>query len=444
MISEGDYSTFVSYDAHISNGPFALSEGYGPRNSEGIVTGETHNIFIKGTDTHFINNTTYYDIYDNNGQIVPGATGYADVRSQLIAYIKIRTVAPGVLTASGSPYTVVITTPNVYVEYDGTLQAEVLYASIFVGMPIYMAAGNNGNVYTSCDPGYWKGDATFTLNTDIYASAFFNETYFLVGAGGNVYYRNDNTTWTACSTPGVSETLRGIAYSNDTQTYVAVGDNGRIIYSTDGISWNMAASGTTNNLYGVAYGNGNFIAVGAQGVNIRSADGITWTTGQIINSGYDINDIKFKYNKFIAVGNPQQVTFTGGQYRYDHNLFHTTDGISWDVVFITYTVAGKNVNYSEIPAFKSITWDDSYFLIGTSKGNIYYSTGLKEEKWWLFTLTWSQTSTGVSTPLNDMDWKDGCFFAVTTSGRLLYSYAGISGWQILKPGSMDLNTVTTR
>ncbi len=59
---------------------------------------------------------------------------------------------------------------------------------------------------------------------------------------------------------GTSEELLGVAYGNG--RYVAVGSDpnlvkpGTIQTSTDGVSWTTRAAGTNENLLGVAYGNG--------------------------------------------------------------------------------------------------------------------------------------------------------------------------------------------
>jgi len=58
---------------------------------------------------------------------------------------------------------------------------------------------------------------------------------------------------------------------------VTVGNSGTILTSSDGTTWTSRTSGTTNNLYGVTYGNGTFVTVGDNGVILTSSDGISWT-----------------------------------------------------------------------------------------------------------------------------------------------------------------------
>jgi hypothetical protein len=46
--------------------------------------------------------------------------------------------------------------------------------------------------------------------------------------------------------------------------------NGTILTSPDGITWTRQASGTPNNLDGIAYGDGSLVAVGTSGTIIQA------------------------------------------------------------------------------------------------------------------------------------------------------------------------------
>jgi len=79
----------------------------------------------------------------------------------------------------------------------------------------------------------------------------------LVEGGGSV-----GVTWTPRI---VGKKLNGVAYGKDLNgngLFVAVGGGGTILTSPDGITWTLQTSGTSNTLYGIAYGNGRFVAVG--------------------------------------------------------------------------------------------------------------------------------------------------------------------------------------
>ncbi len=75
-------------------------------------------------------------------------------------------------------------------------------------------------------------------------------------------------------TSGTTQNLFGVAWSG-TQ-FVAVGNSGTILTSPNGIAWTTRTSGTTNNLVDVAWSGTQFVAVGG-GIILTSPDGIAWT-----------------------------------------------------------------------------------------------------------------------------------------------------------------------
>ena len=64
--------------------------------------------------------------------------------------------------------------------------------------------------------------------------------------------------WTA-RTSGTTEDIKGLAYGNG--TYVAVGTKGYIATSTDGVKWSKKSAGITRDFNGVTFSQGRFIAV---------------------------------------------------------------------------------------------------------------------------------------------------------------------------------------
>ena len=81
--------------------------------------------------------------------------------------------------------------------------------------------------------------------------------------------------WTT-AVPGYPS-LSGITWSG-TQ-FAAAGQDGAILTSSDGITWTVRASGTTNDIDGTAWSGNEFADVGANGTILTSPDGITWTSG---------------------------------------------------------------------------------------------------------------------------------------------------------------------
>jgi uncharacterized delta-60 repeat protein len=81
------------------------------------------------------------------------------------------------------------------------------------------------------------------------------------------------TTWTAVNSP-TTQDLWGVCYGGG--QFVAVGTGGTILTSPGGNNWTQRSSGVDLWLVGVCYGNNTYVAVGDRGTILTSRDGITW------------------------------------------------------------------------------------------------------------------------------------------------------------------------
>ena len=88
---------------------------------------------------------------------------------------------------------------------------------------------------------------------------------------------------------------------------VAVGGGGTILTSTNGTLWTARASGTTETLHSVSFGDGGFVAVGTAGTGpngslfLTSPDGITWTRRQN-PATTPLFSVTYALGSFVAVG----------------------------------------------------------------------------------------------------------------------------------------------
>jgi hypothetical protein len=78
-------------------------------------------------------------------------------------------------------------------------------------------------------------------------------------------------------------------------------DDGAILTSPDGVSWTVRTSGTSNLLFGVAYGNGLFVAVGMSGTILTSPDGVNWTA-RTSGTSNSLRGVTYGNGLFVAVG----------------------------------------------------------------------------------------------------------------------------------------------
>lgn len=115
--------------------------------------------------------------------------------------------------------------------------------------------------------------------------------------------------------------LRSVAC--DSVGCVATGEAGTILSSTDGVVWNIEASGTTINLTAAANGNGTYVAVGAPSsggpvVVLTSINGMDWAdrsdgAGKL-SSHEGLWYVAFLYSKFVGSGwnSPLKYSNTNG------------------------------------------------------------------------------------------------------------------------------------
>jgi uncharacterized delta-60 repeat protein len=106
-------------------------------------------------------------------------------------------------------------------------------------------------------------------------------------------------TWSTVGTP-TTETLWGVTYGGG--QFVAVGEKGTILSSPDGRAWTARTSGTAAWLLGVAHNNGLFVAVGDGATVLVSHDGIEWKRIGTVRLPERLNGVGVFYSAFFAVG----------------------------------------------------------------------------------------------------------------------------------------------
>ena len=121
-----------------------------------------------------------------------------------------------------------------------------------------------------CDGSYESNDDEMVTELNRNALKFM-----AVGDSGTVLTSSDGKSWTIRDS-GTSQSLYSITIRDNDVSYLAVGNLGKVLTSSDGIAWISKSSGTTQNLREVTYSNSNFVAVGGYGTIITSTDGNNW------------------------------------------------------------------------------------------------------------------------------------------------------------------------
>ena len=275
--------------------------------------------------------------------------------------------------------------------------------------------------------------------------------YVGVGAYGAIVSSTNGTAW-ASQSSGTSADLYAIAYGNG--YFVAAGKGGVILRSADGVNWTPATSGTSSDLFGVAFGYGMFVAVGKGGTLLTSLDAVIWDTFNS-GTGNNLNAVCFDGDtEYVAVGDSGTVVRSQNY------------GMDWvaETVGSAYTLSAVAVSADRIVAagstasagvictytFASSTW--AWASGGTTnalKGLIFDGTsafmavGLKGTIIGSVNgLTWSAKSSGTTINLTSVGWGLDGFMAVGKQGLLLTAPTAASAWQNRQSGALsDLRAV---
>jgi hypothetical protein len=163
----------------------------------------------------------------------------------------------------------------------------------------FVAVGGEGTILTSANGTNWVARNSGTA-AGLNGIAYGNGSYVAVGSGV-VLSSADATNWSVIRE---GNWLNAIAFG--TNLFVAVGDSGLIISSTNLTQWQTNLVSTSNPLYGVTYGNGQFVAVGAQSTIVRAPAPFFgtpfWST--VPQSGFpeSLFDVTYGDGEFLAVG----------------------------------------------------------------------------------------------------------------------------------------------
>lgn len=208
-----------------------------------------------------------------------------------------------------------------------------------------------------------------------------------VGTEGRILTSTDGVTWEVRSTGG-TDWLLGVAYDgNDySKQFVAVGDKGRIFSSRDGLTWTAAAgvptSARLNNVcfgtYNSAYG-GLWVAVGEGGTVVASSDnGLTWRAGTTGVTGW-LRGLTYLMTRYYFYAPNGSGTAGFGSIRYlsengfvasgqDGAMLVSTDGLKW-----TRMVSGTT---EDLEAIVPTYFDGNYGATGYNHALAIGSSGV--------------------------------------------------------------------
>jgi hypothetical protein len=121
---------------------------------------------------------------------------------------------------------------------------------------------------------YWSNESPAGITDDIWCVAYGNGMFAATTNQGRVLTSSDGLTW---SSQVVDQGLWLVSIAFGNGTWVAVGAEGTILVSSDLKTWVNAKAVTSNKLNGVLYAGSLWVAVGDSATVITSPDALTWT-----------------------------------------------------------------------------------------------------------------------------------------------------------------------
>ena len=227
--------------------------------------------------------------------------------------------------------------------------------------------------------------------------------------------------WNIRSSPS-SNQLNGVAFGNG--LFVAVGNETTILTSLNGKDWIVRSAGmSASTIWSSAYGNGRYVLGGGEGDLIRSSiDGIHWTNGLSTIGAENINAIAFGYaygsGLFVAVGRGEQVNTS--------YILTSSNGLDW----ISRNAPTTNTLFGISPAFgaNGVGWAEDLFVAVGDNGTIITSTN---------GVNWIVRNSGTLATLRSVLFHQSRMIVLGDSGMVLVSSDGAS-WSKAAPLSFNV------
>lgn len=285
-----------------------------------------------------------------------------------------------------------------------------LFEVIAVGST-FVSVGYGGTILTSTNGESWTAQTVPAANVADYLQGItWNGTQYVVvgnsgsGGGDSVMTSPDAITWTT-QTSGNTNWLYGVAWDSNNSRFVAVGD-GVVMDSADAVTWTVQGppAGLTYYYFQDVIWDGQFIAVGSgssdYGRIITSSDGITWTA-RTANTDYSVNHVLPHGGQYIAMGKHSLTSTNSSTWvNQSTGLEETFNAVAWNgSKFVAISAFGKTYSSADGISWASATvsanqlsdivWTGTNFVIVGENGLILISSD---------GLTWTDKSIG---SLND-------------------------------------------
>jgi hypothetical protein len=236
----------------------------------------------------------------------------------------------------------------------------------------------------------------------------FGESGFVAAGqdanGGFVLQSDDGSAWNQVASP--ANAVSGVTFGQG--AYVAVGRAGSILRSTDGRTWSQQASGESQDLGAIAFGQGRFVVAGSsitatngtQQTILISPDGIHWSSQLLSASNYDfVTSVGFGNGKFVA----------GGAYG---SVWSSSDGNQW-----AQSQPSSQFGYS----LTGIAFGPGLDLVVGGRPAETFALAAGIRLWSTDGLQWSSKLDLSIAPLQVAAYGNGFYVTAGSSGGAIYS-----------------------
>ncbi len=214
--------------------------------------------------------------------------------------------------------------------------------------------GNAAVIVTSTDGGNTWVRPTIPANGQSWTVAYGEGKFIATTASGVFLSSTDGLTWSEV-VPDNQASYYDIVYTGT--HFIAGGEGGRISVSADGVSWPLSVY-MDGNVYGCTYGGGKYVVVGEEiegattyGRVVTSSDGITWT-GIRLDVNNRLKAVTYGNGQFVAVG-------------VNGKIYTSPDAVTWTLIASNLSATLQDIVY----------WDGEYYVVDDS-GNLWVSTNI--------------------------------------------------------------------
>lgn len=189
-----------------------------------------------------------------------------------------------------------------------------------------------------------------------------------------------------------SGTLRNVTWGGG--QFVAVGELGRILTSSDGLTWTTRTSGSYFYFQSTAWSGTKYVIVSGNGGILTSPDGVSWDLKTYTSfNPQSLTSVVWSGSQFVAVG-------------YAGTIITSPDGVNWTAQ-----------NSGSTAYLFSITWSGTQFVIVGENGIIITSPD---------GINWTPRSSGTTNSLQCVIWTGTGLMAVGSNGTILTSSNGVA------------------